>query len=119
MAEYFECLNCGRLNPVDASHCAACGQALGVLDSLFERVTGSRSDWLQELRDQAPVLKAQQEAVSQAQMAEMWAVEERRYAALARAQAERDRQQRVLVGVTVVVFVFVILILVAITALGG
>ncbi len=119
MEETRDCLSCGHVNPADASHCEACGQELGVLGTLFERVTGSRSDWLQELREQAPTLKAQQEAVSQAQMAEMLAAEERRYAALAQARAERDRQQRILVGVTAAVCILLILIVIAVAVLGG
>jgi t-SNARE complex subunit (syntaxin) len=86
-----------------------------MLETLFTRVTGDVADWLREQRDQAPALKAQQEAASQARLAAMWAAEARRQEALAEAQAERDRQQRVMWIVAVVVLViFAICILLAI-----
>jgi predicted amidophosphoribosyltransferase len=110
-----ECRACGAQNPPAARKCTACGQDLGMLETLFTRVTGDVADWLREQRDQAPALKAQQEAASQARLAAMWAAEARRQEALAEAQAERDRQQRVMWIVAVVVLViFAICILLAI-----
>jgi predicted amidophosphoribosyltransferase len=102
------CLACGALNPLTALRCQACGRDMGVLGSLFDRVTTTRGDWLSQVRESAPTIKAQQEAISQAQLAEMWGVERRRREALARAQAERDRQQRILFTVLGVIIVIII-----------
>ena len=110
-----ECPACGVLNPLDARQCLECGQGLEILGSLFDRVTKKRGDWLNQAREEAPEIKAQQEATSQARLAEMWAVEERRREALAQARGERDRQQRVIVTVaTVFVALVIIVILIAV-----
>ncbi|MEE8390864.1 MAG: zinc ribbon domain-containing protein [Anaerolineae bacterium] len=110
-----ECLSCGALNPLAVLQCQACGQNIGVLGSLFDRVTGTRGDWLNQVRESAPAIKAQQEAASEAQLAEMWAVERRRREALARAQAERDRQQRfIFTALGIVVAIIIVGTLVAV-----
>jgi hypothetical protein len=67
-----------------------------MLNLLFDRTSKKRADWLQEVRTDAVALKAQQEAVSKARREEMWEIERRRRADLARMQAERDRQQRIM-----------------------
>jgi len=79
-----------------------------ILDSLFARMTGTWADWLRQAREGAPVIKAQEEAASQARLADMWAAETRRRDALAQARAERDRQQRIIVTVTVSIVALVI-----------
>jgi t-SNARE complex subunit (syntaxin) len=85
-----------------------------ILESLFARVTGTRAEWLRQVREGAPEVKAQEEAASQARLADMWAAEKRRREDLVQARAERDRQQRILVTVTVaIVVVVVVVILVA------
>ena len=109
-----ECPACGALNPSVARKCQVCGQVMEILDSLFARVTGTRVDWLRQVREEAPAIKAEQEEASQARLADMWAAEERRREELARARAERDRQQRIIVGVTVaIVTIVVVAVLVA------
>jgi hypothetical protein len=92
-----------------------------MLDALFARVTGEAAGWLQEVREEASALKAQQEAGSQARLAEMWAVEARRREALAQARAERDRQERLIITATaifVALVVIVVLVVMAITVSG-
>jgi ribosomal protein L40E len=109
-----ECPTCGASNPVIARQCLTCGQEMEILEALFARVTGTRAEWLRQVREEAPAVKAQEEAASQARLAEMWAAEKRRREDMARVRAERDRQQRILVTVTVaVVVVVVVVILVA------
>jgi len=93
-----------------------------MLEALFARATGATADWLQQQRDAAPAIKAQEEAASQARLAKMWAAEERRREELARAQAERDRQQGIIVAVTVAIvalLVIAVIIVVAITTSGA
>jgi len=119
-----ECPNCGSssfaTNPdgsVMCNYCHAVYEPPGgqVLDQLFERVTTTRTDWLRQVREEASAIKAQDEAASQARLAEMWATDERRREAIAQARAERDRQQRVMWSVALVVIViFVVLVIVAI-----
>jgi predicted amidophosphoribosyltransferase len=104
------CQACGALNPRSARRCMACGQELEMLEALFARVTGETADWLRQVREQAPTIKAQEELASQARLAEMRAVDARRREALARARAERDRQQRIIVTVTVAVVAVVIVV---------
>jgi len=88
---------------------------MGILGSLFGRVTTTRDDWLRQVREEAPTLKAQQEAASEAHLGEMWAIERRRRETLARARAERDRQQRIIVAIaSVIVAAVVITILIAV-----
>ncbi len=104
-----ECPTCGALNPSIARKCLACGQELEILDSLFARVTGTRAQWLREVREGAPAIKAQEEAASESRLAEMWAAETRRREALAQARAERDRQQRIIIAVTASIVILVII----------
>lgn len=106
-----ECPACGAPNPLVARKCLVCGQEMEILESLFSRVTGTRTDWLRQVREEAPDIKAQQETASQARLAEMWAAEVRRREDLARAQAERDRQQRIIVTVTVAIVAIVIVVI--------
>ena len=104
------CQACGALNPRMARRCMACEQELEVLEALFARVARDRTDWLRDVREQAPAIKAQEELASQARLAEMRAAEARRREALARAQVERDRQQRIIVAITVAAVALVIVV---------
>jgi RNA polymerase subunit RPABC4/transcription elongation factor Spt4 len=116
-----ECRACGAVNPSAARQCAACGRNLDMLDALFARVTGEADGWLQEVREEAPVLKAQQEAESQARLTEMWTAEAHRQETLAQARAERDRQERLIITATAVfvaLVVIVVLVVVVITVSG-
>jgi ribosomal protein L40E len=113
------CLTCGALNPWAVPRCLVCGQEMGILGSLFERVTSTRSGWLDEVRHEATGLKAQQEAVADAQLAEMWEIERRRREAMARAQAERDRQQRLIITAIGIVAVLCIIAIVVSLVIGA
>lgn len=96
----------------------AYGQELDVMGELFTRATRDTAAWLQQQRDEAPAIKAQEEAASQVRLAEMWAVERRRREELALAQAEHDRQQKIIVAVAVAIvsaLVIAALVIVAIT----
>jgi len=104
-----ECPACGAPNPPYARQCVVCGQEMDILDTLFTRVTGSRADWLRDLREEATKAKAQQEAESQARLADMWAAEARYREALAQSRSERERQQRIIVTVTISIVAVVVL----------
>lgn len=104
-----ECPACGAPNPLLARKCLACGQRLEILEALFERVTGTRGGWLRQVRQEAPAIKAQEEAASQARLAEMWATEARRRETLAQARVEQKRQERTIVAVAIAVVVIVII----------
>jgi ribosomal protein L40E len=107
------CLACGALNSWTVPRCLVCGQEMGILGSLFERVTSTRSGWLDEVREEATELKAQQEAIADAQLAEMWEIERHRREAMARAQAERDRQQRLiltLIGIAAALCIIAVIV---------
>ena len=115
-----ECRACGALNPLSARACSACGYALDMVDAMLVRATKGTADRLQELREDATAIKAQEEAASQARLTEMWAVEARQRDALARAQTERERQERMLITAAVVivaVIVVAVLVMLAIEAL--
>ena len=93
-----------------------------MLEALLTRATGATADWLQQQRDAAPAIKAQEEAASQARLAKMWAAEERRREELGRAQAERDRQQKIIVTITIAIAALLVIatvIVAAITASGA
>jgi ribosomal protein L40E len=107
-----KCPACGAPNPLSARKCLACGQGLQILESLFARVTGATADRLRKVREEAPAIKAQEEAASQARLAEMWATERERREALARAQAERERQERIIAVVTIIVVALVIAVVI-------
>jgi hypothetical protein len=116
------CLTCGALNSWAVPRCLVCGQEMGILGSLFDRVTSTRSGWLEEVREEATELKTQQEAVADAQLAEMWKIERRRREAVARAQAERNRQQRLVftvIGIVAALSIIVIIVFLVIGALRG
>jgi hypothetical protein len=72
-------------------------------------VTGTRADWLRQVREEAPAIKAQEEATSQTRLAEMWDAEARRRETLAQAQVEQKRQERPIVAVAIAVVVIVII----------
>ncbi|MEA3340897.1 MAG: zinc ribbon domain-containing protein [Chloroflexota bacterium] len=117
-----ECPACGADNPPSTHRCQACGQELDMLEALFARATGTTADWLQQQRDAAPAIKAQEEAASQTRLAKMWAAEERRREELARAQTERDRQQKIIVTITIAIVALLVIaaiIVVAITTSGA
>jgi t-SNARE complex subunit (syntaxin) len=82
---------------------------MGILGPLFSRVTTTRDDWLRQVREEAPTLKAQQEAASEAHLEEMWAVERHRRETLARARAERDRQQRLIIALASIIVIAVVI----------
>jgi len=88
-----------------------------MLEALFARATSATADWLQQQRDKAPAIKAQQEAESQARLAKMWAVEECRREELVRAQSERDRQQEIIVTATVVIVAVLVIAALVVVAL--
>ncbi len=111
------CPHCGALNPPETTTCLVCRQEVGVLGPLFERVVRRRGDWLDETRTEAERIKAQEEAASQARMAQMWEIEERRLEALARARAERERQHRILWAITAVIFLIIVVFIIAMTVL--
>jgi hypothetical protein len=116
------CLACGALNSWAVPRCLVCGQEMGILGSLFDRVTSTRGGWLDELREEATELKARQEAVADAQLAEMWEIERRRREAMARAQAERDRQLRVIftvVGIIAALGIVALVVALALDSLQG
>jgi t-SNARE complex subunit (syntaxin) len=88
-----------------------------ILDSLFARVTGTRAEWLRQVREEAPSMKAQEEEASKARLADMWAAERRRREALAQSRAERDRQQRIIIAVTAAIIVLVIIVILIVLAI--
>jgi ribosomal protein L40E len=105
----YECRSCGAPNPHSAEKCTKCGQDLDFLSVLFARAAQRRSDWMDDLREGASEIKAQQEAASQAQLAELWDAERQRRKALAEARAERDRQQRIIMTVLSVVIGIIVI----------
>ncbi len=104
-----ECPACGAPNPLLARKCLACGQRLEILEALFDRVTGTRADWLRQVGEEAPAIKVQEEAASQTRLAEMWSSEARRRETLAQAQVEQKRQERFIVAVAIAVAVIIII----------
>lgn len=116
-----ECPACGASNPLPARKCLTCGQRLEILEPLFDRVTGKTADWLRQMREGAPAIKAQEEAASQARLTEMWAIEAHRCEALELAQAERERQERTIIAViaTVVVLIIVAMLVVLVITSSG
>lgn len=114
-----ECPSCGAPNPLLGRKCLACGQELEILESLFARVTGASADWLRRVHEEAPAIKAQEEAASRARLAEMWAAEARRREVLAQVQAERERQERILATVAVATVVVIIAMLVILAMVTG
>ena len=104
-----ECPVCGAPNPLLARKCRVCGQRLEILEALFDRVTETRTGWLRQIREEAPTIKTQEEAASQARLAKMWEAERQRRETLAQARAERERQERIIVAVAVASVVLVII----------
>jgi type VI protein secretion system component VasF len=88
----------------------ACGQALDIVDAMFNRLTSSTVDQLHRVREGGMSAKAREEEASEDRLAEMWAEEERRRQALAQARAERERQERVMINVALGVVAFIVLV---------
>lgn len=117
-----DCPTCSTDNWVLAEHCTRCGRDLDLIERLASRWQRTTQDRLYERQTAVAALKEQEERASQARMAQLMDVEQRRQEALARAKArqrERDRQIYTWMIVAFVVFVVVVLVIILLTAGGS
>jgi hypothetical protein len=108
------CPACGARNWAGAAACSACGGALDLVEFVSAKW---RSDFREDLKREAPALKAQEDAASQVRMGAMLAQEERRQQALQQAAARQQARQAQLltfamlgVGIFIVVIVIVLVV---------
>jgi hypothetical protein len=105
------CAACGAENWAGADHCATCGRDLDAIAAMAERHSEGFKGTLHRQRELANLIKDEEERSSQRRLSDMWEVENRRQAMLARQAAENRRQQSVLAA-------FVTIGLLAVLAIG-
>jgi hypothetical protein len=86
------CLACLHENWIGAEYCSSCGRAMDLLEIMADRHAHDFRAGLEKYRELAPLIKAEEDAASQKRLNQMWEVERKRQAELARLQAARDRQ---------------------------
>ncbi len=91
------CPACGATNWAGADYCLTCGRNLDALEAMTNRHRQGFKGTLQQQREIAGALKAEEEADSQKRLATMWAAEARRQEEIARQQAEQKRQQTLII----------------------
>lgn len=113
------CPACGAENWAGADYCAACGRNLDALAWMASRHAQGFKGALQQQRDIANLIKAEEETASQKRMAGLWEIEKRRQAELERQKARQITQQNILLGVALTVgALFVLGLLGALILLG-
>jgi uncharacterized Zn finger protein (UPF0148 family) len=71
------CTACATENWAGAEYCAACGRNLDLIANMSSRTRESFAERLEQHRQNAPALKAEQAAQSKKQSDALWAVEKR------------------------------------------
>ncbi|MBM4422038.1 MAG: hypothetical protein FJ030_01435 [Chloroflexi bacterium] len=105
------CPACGGENWMGADYCAACGHNLDAIASMANRHTQGFKGTLQQQRELANLLKAEEESSSQKRMADLWDIEKRRQANLEHQRARLRAEQNVLLFIAIAigaVFVFAV-----------
>jgi len=106
------CPACRESNWVGAESCANCGQPLDILEYLYRRRRESTAEWLNRAREDARIIKAEEEAAGQRRSRNLWAIEQTYQQARSQAfarQAATDR--RLMWGVIIGVLLFAIAVL--------
>jgi hypothetical protein len=88
------CPSCREKNWVGAEQCAHCGQPLDILAYLYQRHSQSTSEWFNRAREEARVIKEQEDESAQRRSRQLWAIErgyQQHRAEAAARQAARDR----------------------------
>lgn len=109
------CRACGRLNEVDAKHCAYCQAELprDPVSRLIETRTMDRLDWRQQQTETGVRQKDDEERASRARMEAYWAQEQARREAASRATLRRKEREKKVLIVVGVIAVLLILCMVA------
>ena len=87
------CTACGTENWSGAEHCTRCGRDLDALEHIAERHAKSFRETLEDRRNSASTVKAEEEEASQRRLGEMWQVEQRRQDDLAQ-QLKRGKSEQ-------------------------
>jgi hypothetical protein len=106
------CPACRETNWIGAEWCAKCGQALDILEYLYQRHRQSTADYLNQARQEARVLKEQEEEAARRRSESLWSIERQRQRAVAAAadrQRERDRTTMQLVVTGLILFCAVLI----------
>jgi ribosomal protein L40E len=91
------CPRCQAINPIKAEACGACGQKLDVIGHIAAREELRHTDRFSRRAEGISGVKAAEQAQSQQRMDQMWAVEQQRLAAVAKAkQAQRRQEMRMM-----------------------
>ena len=106
------CPACGVENWAGAEYCATCGRNLDALASMTNRHAQGFKGTLQQQRDIANLIKAEEETASQKRMGGLWEIEQRRQDELERQKARQVTQQNVLLSIVLAVALLFVLALV-------
>lgn len=108
------CPSCSYLNAPDAESCEACGEPLSLVARVIERQLAQPAlRRLDQVRAQAPALKAQGEKASEARMSAYRRAEMLRARELRRMSAARAQEDRHLLLAAAAAVAFVLIVLVA------
>lgn len=111
------CAACGTENWAGAEHCTQCGRGLDALEHIAERHAKGFRETLEERRNSASTVKAEEERASQRRLAEMWQVEQRRQDDLARQMKQQKSEQNAMARIMLLfVGAFVCFVLIAAVA---
>ena len=103
------CPICREKNWVGAEYCVNCGQPLDILEYLYQRHSQSTSEWFNRAREEARVLKGQEDESAQRRSRQLWAIERGHQQARAEAAARQAAwDRRTMWAVATVIAVIVI-----------
>ncbi|HLF02635.1 MAG TPA: zinc ribbon domain-containing protein [Anaerolineales bacterium] len=97
------CPACLHENWIGAEYCLNCGRAIDLLEIMADRHASDFRAGLAKHRELAPLIKAEEDAASEKRLSDLWEVERKRQAELARQQAERDRQHNMVIYVALAI----------------
>ncbi len=112
------CPSCGHVNFSEAESCAACGEPLSLAARVVDRQLSAPSPRrLDQVRAQAPALKAEAEKASQARMAVFQRAERLREEQVRRMSASRaEEDRRILLAAAAIAVVVILALLAAVAA---
>jgi uncharacterized Zn finger protein (UPF0148 family) len=105
------CPACGAENWAGAEYCATCGRNLDALALMAQRHVQGFKGTLQQQREIANLIKAEEEADSQKRMANLWEIEKRRQDELERQKGRQQAQQNVVLVIAFVIGVLFVLLM--------
>jgi hypothetical protein len=113
------CPFCKHENWAGNEFCARCGRTLDLLEIMTQSGSRDTRARLEAQRQQARLLKAQEESASEARMAQFWEMERQRVEAVARETAEKQRRERLMLAGIVFFIAVIVLLVIVVSVING